>query len=299
MAPSPQQQPKKTFFLSNFEAVSGGRISIGNIFEDPFSINEITTDTLSKPVAKEDLDFLATNQKSLPSKKESVRESRSHSWSAELWAKFVTLLNLNVGAKRAANSSVIYEIDEMRTVWLDDGIRAYANKRVTRESELNNIVNGVPPTPVYMVIGIKYAKGLRVWIEESASSSGTAKAGANLSGDGFSASGGGGGEGGKKVTRVLARQIDDEVVFAYHLAEITKTKVGSVPGGFLSDRSKVSPGDLTLNCVELAAEEEQVRDVADKLGLQQSDYELESLELVSEGEAEPRSDDELAYLFLH
>ncbi|KID83862.1 hypothetical protein MGU_08834 [Metarhizium guizhouense ARSEF 977] len=216
---APRTRPKKTFYLSNLRTLRGGKIALGNIFADPFMIDDDVAEALSY-LTPEGLKALPLPETQvLPTESEDIREKRSSSWSGELWAKFLEFIGINLGVDYEKTGSVIYRVHEMKTETFKNGLPEYIRKRVAQEEILQDQLR---EKPVYMITGVQYAtKGVELWIEEGQHHGGGVEASSTVSPDG-SASAGGNVKVKMDDNAQLARSVVGEVVFAYQLAKITE-----------------------------------------------------------------------------
>lgn len=250
---APRTRPSKTFYLSNLRTLRGGKITLGNIFSDPFLIDDDVADALSY-LTLEGLEALPLPETQvLPTKSEDIREKRSSAWSGELWAKFLDFIGIKLGTDHEKKGTVIYRVPEMETETFTKGLAEYIRKRVAQEQILQDRLR---EKPVYMITGVQYAtRGLELWIEEGQHHGGGAEASSTVSPDGSTSIGG---RANVKMddNAQLARSVVGEVVFAYQLAKISekgwKTRKISIEtqskDAFLSDPnaqgSKIASQDI-------------------------------------------------------
>lgn len=224
--------PKPTFFLSDLSTLRGGHITLGNFFGSPFEVDDKVAGPLSK-AAPGDIPEDAM-QKVLETNL-SLRETKKSSWSAELWAKFLSILHISIGADHGRDLEVVYEVANLETVTLS-GVGPYIRERIARNSETalqKVLLMGSNPS-LFIITGIKYSKGLKIWANTGSTTNGGANVGGTLSPD-SSASAGGGVHRSTAASRSLTRTIDGEIVLAYQLTKVTPKKIKTLDGKFLSD----------------------------------------------------------------
>ncbi|EFQ25224.1 hypothetical protein CGRA01v4_06430 [Colletotrichum graminicola] len=234
---APQHVAKPTFFLSDLSTTRNGHIVLGNIFNGPFQVEDKVAGPLSK-VKPGDIPASATQ--SVTETGLYLRETHASSWGANLLAKFLSVLHLSVGTDHGRDLEVVYEVDHLETVTLS-GVGSYIRQRIARPSEaaLQKELMGFGPS-VYMITGIKYATGLKVWTVAGNSTEGGAGLGGALSPD-ASASASGGVHGSSAASRMLQRSVPGEIVLAYQLTKITPKNIKTVGATFLSDGGGNTP----------------------------------------------------------
>ncbi|GKT51235.1 uncharacterized protein ColSpa_11416 [Colletotrichum spaethianum] len=234
---------KPTFFLSDLSTMRDGHIVLGNIFTDPFQVDDKVAGPLSK-VGPGDIPAGATQ--SVTETGLYLRETQASSWGASLLAKFLSIFHISVGADRGRDLEVVYEVANLETVTLSS-VGPYIRQRIARPSEAalqKELLMGFSPS-LYMVTGIKYSKGLKVWTIAGSSTEGGAELGGAVSPD-ASASASAGVHGARAASRSLARTIEGEIVLAYQLTKITPKKIKTVDGTFLSDNGNKEKIDVEI-----------------------------------------------------
>lgn len=213
---APLLAPKKSFYLSNLQVHRGGNISLGNIFADPFSIHD-NLDALSTPTPAS-LEGNPLPQTDTTPSKECVHEARQKSWTAAIWARLLSILQVNIGSDHSRGEWVAYQIPSMETVTFKTGEREYVKKRLAAEPDLEQYIK---EKPLYMINGIKYAAGLKMFVEQVSHMGVGTKMAATVDPDGSISLGGAFG-GSCDHHGLLSKSIPDEIVFAYQLLRISE-----------------------------------------------------------------------------
>lgn len=149
---------------------------------------------------------------------ECVHETRQTSWTADVWARLLNIAHLNIGTDYQKGEWVAYQIPLMETVTFQTGVREYVKKRLAAEPELEGYIK---EKPLYMINGIKYATGLRMFVEHGKHIGAGTKVAAVIDPNG-SLSLGGAFQGSCDHHGLLSRSIPGEIVFAYQLLRISQ-----------------------------------------------------------------------------
>lgn len=197
----------------------GESIALGNIIADP-SLPHLA---ISRPPSKNDLD--KEGAASLPK----IQKHTDTDWrlaagsrrnlSAGLWATFLDIFGVRLRAERGRISDADYTMNSLQTVYFTDlPSQAYVRQCIAAEPELRELMrlDNLFGRPVYMITGLKIARGFSLSANSSSATGGSAKAGA---GTGDAAAGGE-----FAASRETAGQLNfssaSDIVFAYQLMKI-------------------------------------------------------------------------------
>ncbi|KAK3987550.1 hypothetical protein QBC44DRAFT_331111 [Cladorrhinum sp. PSN332] len=268
----------KTYILApNFSYHPNTSINLGDIIQDPsdptLPLGSISPESL--PPKENHLDFNAAFSK-----------TTSQSISTSIWAKFVEVASASIGGNRSQSTQNTYTMDRLETVYfrnqpapelISEAIKSNPRVRAAMDSGIFG------PKPVYLVSGLKIARGFRV-------ESGTGRTvGGQVSVEASEAITGGVGVGmevGKERSWESRQEFssagDQDIVFAYQLHAIKRrrageeTRVHKAKSAFLSDED-----------ADVMAGEEQQVEVGDAgvESLEEFDDEME-IERVDVGEGD-------------
>ncbi|KAI8955495.1 hypothetical protein F4801DRAFT_529590 [Xylaria longipes] len=231
MHPLPVNNP--TYLLApNWTFIPGGPIDLGNIVADPFRPHLV----LSRPPSESDEDKKEAAR--LPSTQRHTEGNwrlalgSSRNLTVGLWAKFVDVVGVRLGAERSRLLDTSYAMDSLETVYFTDlPSPDYICQRVAAHPGLREIMrlDNAYSRPVYMVTGLKIARGFSLSVGSSSATSASAEVGG---GDGEVAAGGQ-----FAASREKRGQLDfsstSDIVFAYQLMRIA-------PKGWKQKRFKIS-----------------------------------------------------------
>lgn len=200
-----------TYLLApNWTFRPDGPIALGNIIANPLKPHIVLTrpdPTAAKP------EVTTAYEKNVK-----LVDERGRSLSLSLWANFLETVQLKIGAEQARKLRTEYTIETLETTYFRDGV----TPELVMERAKDPIVRALmkPDTilskPVYMVTGIKIAKGFHLSSEGASKSGG--ELGATLPTGSFGSAGGEGKIGSDKGTAYDFSS--DEVVFAYQLLKM-------------------------------------------------------------------------------
>ncbi|KAL7805251.1 hypothetical protein V8C44DRAFT_341270 [Trichoderma aethiopicum] len=144
----------KTYLLApNFTFEPDGPIRIGNIIADPFYPLKPLSTPVHPPLTATHVDLDCTFS----------RES-DKSLHGSLWAKFLQNANGKIGQKLSKDIQLQYTIDSLETIRIkDDPSDEEAMNRIREPKVQSAIKAGLSgAAPVYMITGLKVAKGFRM-----------------------------------------------------------------------------------------------------------------------------------------
>jgi hypothetical protein len=149
----------KTYLLApNFTLEPDGPIRIGNVIADPFHPTKVLHTPTTEPATAEhtDLDLSYTREK-----------SRSHHQS--IWARFLSTASANIGTGTSSDVHTQYTMDSMETIRIKNDPTDKDAAELLNHPEIQDTVNAglMGFAPVYMITGIKIAKGFRLSIRTS------------------------------------------------------------------------------------------------------------------------------------
>jgi len=207
---------KRTYIPApNCDYPPGGSIALGRILTDPFDPG-----TCLNPDGP--LPFPQNMPKQLHTKEDWKHEKqRSHGGLIGLWAKFLQFIGVTVEANVGWSSSKgdVYEFDELFTEFIDP-TPEYIENSVLDLPVAKHIIDSAFKDPVYMITGVKIAKGAAVAIGRSRELSGNIRAGVDATSTGTPASGGPEASVNSKRQEDFGFRSSSEFVFAYRLREI-------------------------------------------------------------------------------
>jgi hypothetical protein len=144
----------KTYLLApNFTFQEDGPVALGNIIADPFK----PTGVLSKPDPAAPPGEIVTTTEL----ENSYGRSRGHSMHASIFARFLQTASANIGGKKAKDVTTRYSMESMETRYFKaDPAEEEVAVRCQAPRVRAAIKAGVfGDQPVYMITGIKIAKG--------------------------------------------------------------------------------------------------------------------------------------------
>lgn len=152
---------KKTYLLApNFDFAPDGAIALGNILADPFEPHRpLTTLDTSKlhPEITSRIDYDCT-----------FNQSSGRNISVGIWAQFVSTIGGNVGSQRGKEVNTEYKMQSLETIMFKtEPTDAMVTERL-KDPLVRNIMqyNSAFCRPIYMITGIKVAKGLEATTEK-------------------------------------------------------------------------------------------------------------------------------------
>ncbi|KAF3910595.1 hypothetical protein ABW21_db0203338 [Orbilia brochopaga] len=148
---------KATYILvPNWTFVPGGPISLGNIIADPFRPHLV----LSKAPPS------SPHVQRVPQKDWQFGRSSSNSVSTSLWASFAELVSLRLGGSTTRVRDENYSMRELETAYYSDWLdmSTHIKERVNKDPVVREVMRFDNPfsKPVWMVTGIKIARGFRL-----------------------------------------------------------------------------------------------------------------------------------------
>ncbi|KAH8883059.1 hypothetical protein GQ53DRAFT_753175 [Thozetella sp. PMI_491] len=240
MAASAEQ---KTFYLSNFQFTrESGRISVGTFFSKPTAVDDVSYDALFTPTEQDRL-WLDLRQSTVQSTNEKHRQSKSMSAGAGVWAKILDFFKLGFNTSASRNNVIVIHARQVETVVLSRDLKEYTDSKVTEVDALKQVL---AHRPIYMITGIKYATGTRIWTENVRTKKSEAFGGGPVTPDG-SVSLGGDIHASSDVQQDGVRTVPGEVILAYSLAMITAKKVNQMADGLLAQHD----GEWALECRDI------------------------------------------------
>lgn len=206
----------KTYLLApNFTYKPSGPIQLGSIIADPLR----PTKTLSSKLA----DSTAPAVETVIEYDHVLSQGRERSVRTGLWAHFLqSVVGGGVNASRDAEASTTYQIDRLETKYLRDLPSETELRTRLDEPRVRAVISASRVfgrhAPVYMVSGLKIARGLRVADVKKRTIGGGLSADVPVLPDGVLASVGGelGAERRDERTRSF-RGGEEDVIFAYEL----------------------------------------------------------------------------------
>jgi hypothetical protein len=212
---APIQNP--TYMLApNWTFRPGGPIALGNIVVDPFKPHRV----LTKP----------DPSKPLPSTETTTDENwklhfgKNRNLNLSLWAEFLQNIGVNVGTDHDKDKNTDYTMKFLETVYfsnepsIEEIQERVEDPKVRKLMRLDSILS----KPVYMITGLKIAKGFTLSVEQSSRHSGNVGGSAPVAAQ---VSIGAGVGGSVETSRSDGFQSVNDIIFAYQLLKI-------VPKGF-------------------------------------------------------------------
>ncbi|KAI5460319.1 hypothetical protein BGZ63DRAFT_404793 [Mariannaea sp. PMI_226] len=254
----------KTYILApNFTLEPDGPIRIGTIIADPYRPTKPLSVPLTSPTTVTHVDF-----------EYSLSQDNSKSLSGSVWAQFLQTARANIGGAVSKAALQEYAMDSLETVRIKaDPTDEEAAERVKDPKVHAAIRAGLTgAAPVYMITGLKVAKGFR--LNKSVTSTHEANIGANVP---ITAEVGAGADIAASIANTVSEssRSGSDIIFAYQLHLIARK-------GWLHKRVGVDvfvPKSALLNKekkAELEEEEEKV--------MAQSATESALLEIAEENE---------------
>ncbi|KAI1320649.1 hypothetical protein F5Y16DRAFT_82320 [Xylariaceae sp. FL0255] len=172
MTPKFVQNP--TYLLApNWTFVPDGPIALGNLIADPFRPHI----ALKKaPIQDDGTTDNTTTTALLPPAIQRVSEEkwRLHlgtklNLSTSLWANFTQLISAKVSGKHAKHTSITYSTRELETVYYTELPSAAFINSLTKDPVVHDLMRLDNPfsRPVYMITGLKIAKGFALEAQTS------------------------------------------------------------------------------------------------------------------------------------
>ncbi|CAF9916967.1 hypothetical protein IMSHALPRED_003358 [Imshaugia aleurites] len=204
---------EKTYLLCpSFAFQPGGPICLGNIIADPSR----PTKVLSKLDPSQNPDIVTT-----PEFDYAITSDKSYALYGGVWARFLQAASVKAGAEHNSDIVAKYTMDSMEVSYFkDDPTDEEVAERVKDRRVKTAIKAGLfGPQPLYMITGLRIAKGLRHSSEISLKQEGSIGAGTQLT-DQVSVGGETGG--GQRTTWQESGRSGVDVIFAYQLHVIAQ-----------------------------------------------------------------------------
>ncbi|UKZ96463.1 uncharacterized protein TrAFT101_011252 [Trichoderma asperellum] len=238
-----------------------GSIALGNIIANPFRPQHV----LFKPAKALSATETATeNNWRLATEK--IRSAN-----VSIWARFLDQLNVELGAKHRRVEKVNFIMKSLDTIYFRDDpsietISELANKpRVRSILNVDSLFHG----PVYMVTGLKIAKGFKLTHSDLSEQAFTAKAMATVAPE---VSVGAKAEAEAKASVSDGFEAANDIIFAYQLLRIKPKGWGKNTtlqtddfrhkAAFLSDSDEDDEGGVEVETDEMSAVEMDKEDIA-------------------------------------
>lgn len=233
-----------TYLLApNWTFRPGGRIALGNIIVDPFRPHR----PLTKPDGVKRLETETVTEKNWQLSLETARRVN-----ISIWAIFLENIHLKIGGSSERVKNGYFTMESLDTVFLkedptDEEIVQRCNQPQVREYMR---LDSVLCKPIYMVTGLKIAKGFALKSQKSSAAGfiaeGSGEAAPNMSlGGSFESS---------KQTSVSDQfETENDIIFAYQLLKIkpkgwTKNKFKhhdfEPRQAFLAEEKEEEPGNI-------------------------------------------------------
>ncbi|PWY63132.1 hypothetical protein BO83DRAFT_382946 [Aspergillus eucalypticola CBS 122712] len=147
-----------------------GPIALGNIIVDPFRPHRVLT--------RPDPDIPTAPIETVVETDWSLHHQRENGVKSSVWAHFLNAMGVDVGFEGSRSLDADYTVDSLTTSYFRDEPSHEEIIRRTQDGKIRDLMrlDSVFSKPVYMITGVKIAKGFRV--SESRSSSKEANAGA-------------------------------------------------------------------------------------------------------------------------
>ncbi|WYZ45963.1 hypothetical protein EsH8_IX_000188 [Colletotrichum jinshuiense] len=202
-----------TYILApNWDFRPGGPIAIGNIIGDPFRPHR----WLSKLAANTPpLDTQVSTQKNWHIETERIR-----SVNVNLWTQVFELAHFDIGARKSRATNIAFEMSQLDTIYLSEepSIDDIANRaRDPRVRAILRTDSRFRRRPVYMVTGLKIARGFKLTQSASTERGGRLGVGAQMTPE---VSLGGEVDTSTQTRRADGFEAQDDIIFAYQLLRI-------------------------------------------------------------------------------
>ena len=209
-----------TYFLVpnlNFKA-NTGPIALGNIIADPFRPNRYLT-----AVSQDELTSRYPHVEESVEEKPTISRDKENSTTVSIWAQFLQSVKVGPSGQHDTKMSMDFSMDSLTTRYFDrdpeaDEIAARLSEpRVRRAMKADGLR---PSEPIYMVTGLKIARGLVAKSTRSKGNSGGAELGGSVPtpagdvglGTNFNVM--------KNQNFTYETTIPEDIVFAYQLLQI-------------------------------------------------------------------------------
>ncbi|RSM04463.1 hypothetical protein CEP52_006826 [Fusarium oligoseptatum] len=203
-----------TYLLApNWTFRPGGPITLGSIVGDPFRPHR----WLSKPGA----DTPTPETVTTPELNWRTETDKVRSANVSLWTKIFDFASFDVGAHRSKSTSVSFEMSQLDTVYFAEEPSVEEITTRARDPRVRAVLktdSRFRRGTVYMVTGLKIARGFKLTQTASANTGANIGAEATVNPD-FSA--GGSLELNEETRRVAAFEAANDIIFAYQLLRIT------------------------------------------------------------------------------
>ena len=169
-----------TYFLVpnlNFKA-NTGPITLGNIIADPFRPDRYLT-----AVSQDELTSRYPHVEELNEKKPIISREKGNSTTVSIWVQFLQSIKVGPSGQYDTKTSMDFSMDSLSTRYFDrdpeaDEIAARLSEpKIRRVMKVGSLR---PSEPVYMITGLKIARGLVAKSSKSKGSSGGAELGGSV-----------------------------------------------------------------------------------------------------------------------
>ena len=144
----------KTYLLApNFTLEPDGPIRIGRIIADPFRPTKSLSIPQTEPTTATHTDFDS-----------SYSRENSHALHGSIWAQFLQTASANVSAGISKDVLTQYTMDSLETIRIKEDPTDKEAAELANHPEVQAAINAgiLGSAPVYMITGIKVAKGFRL-----------------------------------------------------------------------------------------------------------------------------------------
>ena len=263
---------KKTYFLSpNFDYPPGGALSLGRILTSPFDPGTCINPDGPLPFHT-NMPVQSTSKRDWKSEKE-----RGHNGLLGLWARFLQFFGLDTGARVdwETKKGDVYEFKLLETQFFDP-TKDYIEESVLDLPVATHIVDTDYKKRIYMITGVKIARGADVAVERYRELTGHVHGGIDGTAGGVPVSGGAEAKFRVHEKDNVTFHGSSDFVFAYRLREIYYEK-----GIKLRDKEFIKGALYDLDKPDKSEEEKRLlreeflrigrcaeeNETADKLGL--------------------------------
>lgn len=203
---------QKTFFLApNFTLHPGGALALGSVIADPSRPTKILSALPNPPETDTHVEF-----------DRSLSRQDGTTFHGKTFASFLTSASANLGGEVSKSALSKYDMDSMATVYFKrDVTDDEVTELVLKDSKVRAAINSglFGKQPVYVVTGLKVAKGFRLTTEVGGSKGATIGASVPIvEGVGIGAEIGGNRS--RSLTETLSTQQD--IIFAYQLHKVVQ-----------------------------------------------------------------------------
>jgi hypothetical protein len=212
---APIQNP--TYMLApNWTFRPGGSIALGNIIVDPSKPHRVLT--------KPDPSKPPTSTETTTEDDWRLHLGKKRNLNLSLWAEFLQHIGFNIGTDHDQDKSTEYTMKSLETVYFADEPPIEEIQGRVEDPKVRKLMrlDSILSKPVYMITGLKIAKGFTLSVEQSS------RHGGNIGGSApvvAQVSIGAGVGGSVETSRSDGFQSANDIIFAYQLLKI-------VPKGF-------------------------------------------------------------------